>query len=180
MASLSGVHELTERLRSALPEVTLASQVRPGPLPARVVIALVRRVAEQLEPVHRRRLCHGALRPDVILVRGDQVRVTGWGLDGVAGGPWAAPELLRGEPPDPRSDVYALGAIASHALAPNQERDLLAAPIHLITLLECMLARDPARRPAIAKVRAAALHLEQTSASHDDPTAVDLYAAPDE
>jgi serine/threonine protein kinase len=84
--------------------------------------------------LHRRGILHRDLKPSNILVAAGAVRVLDFGLAiergrrasaaGTVG--YLAPEVLSGEPPSERSDLYAVGVIAFELLAsvhPFADRD---------------------------------------------------------
>ncbi len=83
-------------------------------------------VARGLAAAHALNVVHGDIKPEnVILARGGEPRITDFGLGrffdpegattmtgGIRGTPaYLAPETLRGEVPDPRTDVYAAGIL---------------------------------------------------------------------
>lgn len=83
-------------------------------------LAIVQQVGEALGAAHQHRIVHRDLRPgNVFLVdvgqAADFVKVVDFGLAraSVLGGTpsYMSPEQCRGEPLDPRSDVYALGCL---------------------------------------------------------------------
>jgi len=94
--------------------------------PSEIVIALILDAARGLRAAHEQRLLHGGLKPADILIDSAGVgMVSDFGLTAVldrefnAGGEhpyYRAPEELDGGQPDARSDQYALGAVAYHAL----------------------------------------------------------------
>ena len=115
--------------------VSLAELIEDGPLDPGRVGRIVAQTASALDAAHARGLVHRDVRPFDIRVVGagaaDHVYLTGFGLtrhgtrEGVglskAGGfvgtvQYTPPELIEGRDADARSDVYALGATAFHAL----------------------------------------------------------------
>ncbi len=139
-------------------------------------------------------IVHRDLKPSNVLIgeRG-ALKVTDFGIGGVAaardpsgsrdGAPgytravsllagaytplYASPQQQRGEKPDPRDDVHALGVIGYQMLTgrldqapgPRFDRDLLATgvPAALIELIGDCVDPDPARRPADGAALAARL-----------------------
>ena len=179
---------------------SLASVIRTrGPLPAAEVMALGRQIAEALAHAHHRGVLHRDLkganivcdrdgRPKILdfgiarqLVQhiADEVTrasVTGTGaaIEGTL--PYMAPEAIRGEPQDERSDLWSLGVVLYEMCTgqlPFQGRnslDLAAAivngspapipdgvPQPLALVLSRLLSRDPSARHGTAAEVAAAL-----------------------
>lgn len=119
----------------------------PGVLPRARVAALLAGPAAALARLHAAGLVHGDVKPgNLFLERGGGVRLLDLGAARMAAGSaldesnwapphglplatprWAAPERLRGEPPDPRDDVHALARIAAALLAGPVPRTLRAA-----------------------------------------------------
>ena len=108
---------------------TLAAAIeRDGPVAPAHVARIGRELALALDAVHEAGLVHRDVKPaNVVLERGGRVVLTDFGLgrpQGGAGEPWRAagtplfmaPELFAGEPPSPRSDLYALGVTLRWAL----------------------------------------------------------------
>jgi serine/threonine protein kinase len=109
------------------------------PLPDERVVWLIAQLLAALEVAHVAEIAHGDLRPENILVRAsgstsqaEEILVCGLGLAGaerytfpdrasrphvqlaewvVGTPPYAAPEQLRGQPHDARSDVYGAGLL---------------------------------------------------------------------
>jgi TolB-like protein len=96
-----------------------------GPMPIEAAIPVARQICEGLVAVHRQGIVHRDLKPANILIGRDGiVKLTDFGLarwtdskatagsSGICGTPeYMAPELLRGQRADVRSDIYALGLI---------------------------------------------------------------------
>ncbi|MFI1378363.1 tetratricopeptide repeat protein [Embleya sp. NPDC020886] len=161
------------------------------PEPANAV-AWAAQVCAALEHAHRAGLVHGDLKPaDLFVGEDDRVRVldlglarhlaavatTGTRLLGTLA--YTAPERLRGQPAEPRSDLYALGCVLYElltgtppfgtgdvaatvyaqldAIPEPPERRGVDVPAHLSRLVLDLLAKDPAQRPADAASVAARL-----------------------
>lgn len=102
--------------------------------PARVVF-LGRQVLDGLAEAHRQGVVHRDLKPENVLISGrDQVKLVDFGLakpifddnseatdlssTGLTGTPrYMAPEQIQGTPIDPRTDIYAFGALLYEMLA---------------------------------------------------------------
>ncbi len=114
----------------ALEGVCLADYLHEqGEISLDAALALARQIGRALRAAHKLGIVHGDLRPANVRVMstddGLHVRVTGFGrlplsraddeprtgVRSISAPTYASPELLRGEPLDPRTDVYALGAI---------------------------------------------------------------------
>lgn len=141
---------------------TLANRLRRGPVPLREALAIAIDVARALDHAHGRGVVHRDLKPgNVFLCRDGGVKVLDFGLAALFGGPaasgvtpgWSAPEQLRDEDGDERTDVYAAAAtlLASlrlvdlHGGAAPPRLDGL--PRSLARLLAEALAVDPEDRP---------------------------------
>ena len=112
--------------------VTLGETLAGGPLPEKEVAALGAQIASALEGAHERGVVHRDLKPGNILVTlKGQAKVLDFGLAmllrpegeatqvgtmsqeyaAVGTLPYMAPEQLRAERVDARSDIYAAGAV---------------------------------------------------------------------
>ncbi len=144
--------------------------------------ALVRQLAAALASMHSLEppLVHRHLRPACVRVRGsatgDHVcKIAGLGVDELMpprdrhAELYASPEQQRGEPPDPRDDVYALGVLWHQLLSGDLDagrpggshwrRKLTEGGMAsgLIDLLESCFEDDPSYRPADAAALAGRL-----------------------
>ena len=114
-----------------IPGLTLRERLMTGPLPEREVLRLGVELAEGLTAAHEQGIVHRDLKPgNIIVMPNGHVKVLDFGLAKLlrpgsdtlsterlmethAAGtlPYMAPEQLRDEPVDSRTDVYAAGAV---------------------------------------------------------------------
>jgi serine/threonine-protein kinase len=156
--------------------------LKHGALPLDVAVILIREVADALDHAHRVGVIHRDIKPaNVMVSRRGEVKLMDFGIaraeDGerltktgmVVGTPtYMAPEVLRGQPADARSDIYSLGAMLYRCLsgkpifkkAPPEVlyKQILdgrirnvrsAAPVvprHLARVIHTCLAVDPRKR----------------------------------
>jgi serine/threonine protein kinase len=142
---------------------SLADRIeKEGPLPLREVVSLTSQVAAGLDALHQRDLVHRDIKPsNIMLDREGSAAVTDFGLakgraytvltrPGQVMGTldYLAPELIRGQPATPASDIYALGCV----------------------VFECLTGHAPFAEKTVFQVGTA--HLEETprdpSADRDD------------
>jgi len=139
---------------------SLSRRIQRGPLDTVAAARMALAVARGLAHAHLRGVIHGDLKPaNVFLCADGQPKILDFGLahlvghestmDGGTPG-WMAPEQRRGEAGDERTDVWALGALVVRGLAgaePSTARLVIPGAPELESLLEAMLAPDPAARP---------------------------------
>lgn len=175
----SGVHHGTPYLiMELLRGETLAVRLRRGPLAPGEALRVAVEVARGLEAAHDAGVLHRDLKPgNVFLTEQGTVKLVDFGLASImgraalaAGTPaYMAPEQLRAEPEDARTDVYGAAAVLYESLAgalpypvaggrsavlgpgPPPPPPLPDAPPELVALLASGLARDPASRPQDAR-----------------------------
>lgn len=119
-------------------------------MPWRELLRVILQVLDALAALHRRGIVHRDVKPDNVIVEkklGDEVHVTLLDLGcasvpperrltgapvparevyGTAG--FIAPELLAGLPPEPRNDLYSVGALMYLKLTTQAVPDISAAP----------------------------------------------------
>lgn len=177
---------------------TLAQRFRTrGRLGVDECIRLARQIGRALRQAHRRGFVHRDLKPSNIMLvpeddRNDIVKLVDFGIGKILRGPLErdvedqtrvglllgsprhmAPEQIRGEPVEVRTDLYGLGVVLFQALSGQlpfdgrTEIDVLMAhcsmpppalheacpearyPQSLSALLQSLLAKDPSGRPSV-------------------------------
>lgn len=198
----------------AAPMVAIAVPAEPSS--ARTLAVLALRVAETLCHLHGSGIVHGDLKPENIVIGGSDEPVLvdfGAAAEGygdtlsqsslVRGGPWlspgyAAPEVMLGEPPSARSDLFSFGTLLFELLTgrlpargwaqtysgrlgepgppwPASTSALATPPLR--TLVTELLAADPADRPGFAIDVVQALSRELGVGCSDDAEGSALAAA---
>ncbi len=111
------------------PGVSLADALQHGALPKRRSLKIVRDVLEALRYAHACGVIHLDVKPANILIKGERALLTDFGFakdlgmtaitapEMMLGTPnYMAPEQFQGVRTDPRSDLYAAGAVLFHML----------------------------------------------------------------
>jgi serine/threonine protein kinase/tetratricopeptide (TPR) repeat protein len=112
-----------------LDPVSLANELRAGPMPLVRALPILRQCCKALAAVHERGLAHRDVKPQNVLLqhddgRADAVRVVDFGIAAkfsshprIAGtAMYMAPEQIRGISFDGRVDIYGLGCVAFELL----------------------------------------------------------------
>nr|WP_301539666.1 serine/threonine-protein kinase [Nocardioides sp. zg-DK7169] len=172
-----------------------------GPLPESWVVAVLEQTLSALEAVHDARVVHRDVKPANLLLeptgpRRPHVRLTDFGIavpvdqprmtlsSTTLGTPgYMAPEQLRGAAPDPRQDLYAVGAVGLEMLLghppPFEPGELPDSPLG--ALLLAATAPDPDRRPPSASAflhDLRALRAAQADWDPGDVEVLDQFAGP--
>ena len=151
---------------------SLRERIALGPLPWRKAVEITASAADGLSAAHAEGIIHRDLKPENVFLTADgRVKVLDFGLAKVAEGPvehletvtspspgtvagtmlgtvgYMAPEQVRGEPADARSDIFALGCVLYEMLTGRS-------PFHRRTAAETTAAilRDEAPDVSISKV----------------------------
>jgi serine/threonine protein kinase len=101
---------------------SLMRRFHPVPLPRSYVWAVIREVGEGLTHAHERRVIHGDIKPQNVMVTNcGEVRILDFGTSGgsaTAMTPaYASCDLLEGREADPRDDLFALACLSYELLA---------------------------------------------------------------
>ncbi len=153
-----------------------------GPLPPDSVFLLLAGIAEALQAIHAVGIVHRDLKPSNVILAADGPRVIDFGIARAVAAPsltrgglqigsprFMAPEQAGGQLVTPAVDVFALGSLATFAIAGrppfgvggavavlyrvlNEAPDLGGCPADLRPLIERCLAKDPAQRPQPAEI----------------------------
>jgi YVTN family beta-propeller protein len=152
-----------------------------GALAPERAVAIVEQVANALDAAHRRGLIHRDVKPgNVLLDEDEHAYLTDFGLSKLTAGghghtrtgmfvgtpDFMAPEQIRGEPADARSDVYALACVLVFALAasPPFPRDSETAVFY------AHIEQPPPKPSELAAGVPAALDAVVAKAMDKDPT----------
>jgi serine/threonine protein kinase len=122
------------------PGVNLGEALLAGPLQLGRSLKIVQDVLAALAYAHERGVIHLDVKPENVLIRGDHAMLADFGFakdlgmmaitgdDIMLGTPsYMAPEQFQGERSDPRSDLYATGAVLYHMITgqPPYGRDVI-------------------------------------------------------
>jgi serine/threonine protein kinase len=164
-------------------------QIPPEGIELDQVLAILGQVSAALVDLHSCGILHRDLKPQNLLWVGERLVVSDFGIardaeigtqeptfKGWGSISYMAPELLRGDSPTVKSDLYALGVIAFELMSgvrpfigsnDDVRRGHLGeqppglptnAPVALVALVMRLLAKEPHARPADARQVAERLH----------------------
>jgi serine/threonine protein kinase len=140
---------------------TLEERLHRGPLPLREALECARQIAAGLAAAHEKGIVHRDLKPaNVFLTRDGHVKILDFGLakrtaladaedpaagltrPGVVMGTlgYMSPEQVRGQPVDPRSDLFSLGAVLYEMLS---GRRAFSGPSEVETLSAILTTTPP-------------------------------------
>ena len=143
-----------------------------GPLPPSYVAVLLDQLLHALSAVHAAGVVHRDLKPANLLLDATgtglpHLRLSDFGVAGLIDEPrmtrnstilgtpgYLAPEQLSGADPDPRQDLYAVGAVAHELLTgdrPTPTGSLPPADGPLAAFIQTCTATNPSDRPATAQ-----------------------------
>jgi serine/threonine protein kinase len=112
-------------------------------------LRLFARICEPVAFAHASGVVHRDLKPENVMVgEFGAVFVMDWGVAGVGTPGYMAPEQSRGEPADPRADVFALGMVLSFVVAGEE------VPRRLKAIITRAIAVDARKRYADARALA--------------------------
>ncbi len=89
----------------------LSARLAGGPLPDEEALRYAVEIGAALHQIHSRGLVHGGLSPFCIALTDEGVRILQTTPSPEDRAAYRAPEQVRGEAPDVRSDVFAYGAL---------------------------------------------------------------------
>ena len=141
---------------------TLAQRLTQGKIPAPDAERYAMLLAEALRKIHDAGQVHGGVSPAAIMLTGSGLELgSAPHTQGIVT-PYTAPELLAGQPPDSRSDLFAFGAVVYEMFSGRRafegdSPDALSAAIKTSTpppcgrpavdrLIRNCLAKDPGTR----------------------------------
>jgi serine/threonine protein kinase len=100
---------------------SLMQKFHPLPLPRPYACAVIREVGEGLAHAHDRRVIHGDIKPQNVMVTNlGEARILDFGTSGELAAltpAYASCELLEGREADPRDDLFALACLSYELLA---------------------------------------------------------------
>jgi len=162
VAAIHGIEDAGGRSYLVLQHVageTLASRLRRGPLPLREACEVGRQIAAGLAAAHRRSIVHCDLKPGNVMVTAEgSVKLLDFGIatrwrpdpearrdaepdraESIGTPAYMSPEQVRGEPLDPRTDVWSFGCVLLECLTGGRAFD----GADTAAKLRAVLVREP-------------------------------------
>ena len=147
--------------------------------------ALARELLDALGHIHDAGIVHRDIKPANVLVGPDgRARLTDFGIAMAEGSTgltetgqvigtlkYLAPEVARGRPATPQSDLYSLGVLLSEVASGDK-------PPGLARLIERLMAADPAQRPSSAAQALSALDPATAATAATRPLAATASTRP--
>jgi hypothetical protein len=149
----AGIAFYTMELLSGEPLSAIIARARPAALPRHYAWAVIRAVGGAIAHAHARHVIHGDLKPQNVMITAEnEVRVLDFGSSRTAHDadaeerltatpPYASCDVLEGEQPDPRDDLYSLACLSHELLGGHH-------PFHGRSAVEARAAGLQAHRPA--------------------------------
>ena len=142
-------------------------------------VSILEQVAGALDAAHARELVHRDVKPANVLVDGDRVYLTDFGIAKQAGTrgltqtgffvgtlDYAAPEQIQGKPVGPQADVYAFGCLIFETLTGKKpferETDVAVMHAHLLDPPPSAAEHRPELPVALDEILARALAKDET------------------
>jgi serine/threonine protein kinase/Tol biopolymer transport system component len=202
-----GTYEGAPYLVSELLEgSTLSARLENGPLPPSRAIAFARQVAAGLAAAHEKGIVHRDIKPENLFVTTDQrIKILDFGLAsqetgteaeatrmrplthaGVVMGTvgYMSPEQVRGQPTDPRSDIFSFGAVLYEMLCAKRAFTGASAVEAMHAILEAdppeLSAATLQSSPALARIVSRCLEknpADRFHSAHDLGLALESIAA---
>jgi len=204
IASTGGSTELAYLVMAYVKGEPLSRRLTDGGLDSATTMSIVAQVADALHATHAAGIVHRDVKPDNIVIdESGQAVLVDFGLahtsategltnaqDVLGTALYMAPEQATKQPVTPKTDTYALGAVAYHCLAgtpPFGGENALAIalahvrdeppalpgdiPVAVRDVVTRAMAKDPARRfPSAAAMASAARRAATVSAARDATT----------
>ena len=153
-----------------VPGPTLSERIARGPLPEREIVALAGDVASALEEAHERGIVHRDLKPaNIVVTPKGRAKVLDFGVAQLSGSvgdieqtitqtmsglvgtlPYMAPEQVRGETVDARTDIYALGVVLFEMLTGRRPFDESHTGRLTDAILHRVLTRPTQHQPGLS------------------------------
>ncbi len=149
----AGIAFYTMELLSGEPLSAIIARARPAALPRPYAWAVIRAVGGAIAHAHARHVIHGDLKPQNVMITAEnEVRVLDFGSSRTAHDadaaerltatpPYASCDVLEGEQPDPRDDLYSLACLSHELLGGHH-------PFNGRSAVEARAAGLQAHRPA--------------------------------